>query len=85
MVSLDGFMGYAVIAGDTSGQECKLCLEAAQAWCANAGVSEPEEDNPLYDLLVYRLATYYHDHRGFPENGRDAEFIGITGMVLQLR
>lgn len=85
MVSLNGLKKYAVSFGETSDDELQLCLDAAAAWCENAGVSAPETENRLYELLVYRLATFYHDHRGFPENGNDAAFVGINGMVLQLR
>ena len=84
MVSLNGLKKYAVSFGETSDDELNLCLEAAVAWCENAGVYA-DPDNRLYDLLVYRLATFYHDHRGFPENGKDADMIGIGGIVLQLR
>lgn len=40
-----------------------LLMPAAKAYLANAGIPEPEEDSPLYNLAVYALTLHYHDHR----------------------
>ena len=85
MADLAGFRQYAVIGGEESDSELSLYLEATMAYVQGAGVPEPEDDNPLYDLLVYRLATFYHDHKAFPEQGTDALFNGCNGMIIQLR
>ena len=85
MASLSGLKTYGgVDLGDVTDAELSMCLEAAIAYCANSGVAEMDDD-ALYDLLVYRLATFYQIHKGFPDNGRDADMVGITGMILQLR
>lgn len=86
MADLAGFRQYAVISSGESDSEAQLCLQAAVAFAKGAGVSEPSDEtlSALYDLLVYRLATFYHDNRSFPKES-DAEYIGIGGMILQLR
>ena len=84
MASLNGFKSYAVSFGETTDTELQMCLDAAIGWATNAGIDEMDDD-PLYDMLVYRLAVFYHDHRGFPDRGNDAEMIGINGIALQLR
>lgn len=85
MASLAGFRSYAVIGSEETDAELSLCLQAAMAYAENAGVPEPEDDNALYDMLVYRLAMFWHDNRGFPDKGNDALFVGCTGLILQLR
>lgn len=84
MADLTGFRNYAVIGSDETDGELNLYLEAAMAYADNAGVPEPDYDNPLYDLLVYRIATFYHDNKGFPDGGIDASYLGINGMIIQL-
>ena len=84
MANLNGLRGYAVIGAEESDTELNLYLEAAMAYAANAGVPEPDDDDALYDLLVYRIATFYHDHKAFPEQGKDADYVGVNGMILQL-
>ena len=86
MASLEGFKEYAVASGDLGDGELLLSLNAAKAYFKNAGVAEPEEENALYDLGVYRLATYYADHRGPSANdGPDTLPYGIQGIIIQLR
>lgn len=87
MVSIESFREWAVIDGDVNDTSVELALMAAKNYFANAGVPEPEEDNPLYDLGVYRLATHYVDNRGPVTSGTGADNIpyGITGIILQLR
>ena len=87
MASLEGFKGYAVSAGDLTDAELQLCLDAAKEYFKNAGVAEPGESNALYDLGVYRLATFYADNRGPLPNGGgyDALPCGIQGIVVQRR
>lgn len=87
MASLEGFKGYAVSAGDLTDAELQLCLDAAKEYFKNAGVAEPGESNALYDLGVYRLATFYADNRGPLPNGggSDALPYGIQGIIIQLQ
>ena len=87
MASLQGFKAYAVEAGDISDAELQLFLDAAVEWFRGAGVETPTEANALYDLGVYRLATFYLDNRGplSDGSGREALPYGIQGIALQLR
>ena len=84
MADIDGLRLYGVISPEESDDEVELCLNAAMEYAKGAGVSEPMEPSALYDMLVYRIGTFYHDYRSFP-SGSDAEFVGINGMILQLR
>lgn len=86
MASLEGFKEYAVLGGDLSDGELQLALDAAKGYFKNAGVDEPEEDNALYDLGVYRLATFYTDNRGpLLSGGLIHPPWGVQGIILQLR
>ena len=84
MADLAGFKRYAVIGDEESAAETQLCLEAAMEYAKGAGVPEPEDDSALYDLRVYRLATFWHDNRSFPKE-TDAPYVGINGLIVQLR
>lgn len=83
MADLAGFRRYAVIGDEESAAEVELCLEAAMEYAKGAGVPEMD-DSALYDMLVYRLATFWHDNRSFPKEN-DASFVGINGLIIQLR
>lgn len=85
MADLAGFRAHAVLGSDESDAELQLCLDATKAYVKGAGVPEPETPNPLYDLLVYRLAAFYVDNRSFPDKAKDAEFFGCNSMIVQLR
>ena len=85
MADLAGFRAHAVIGDEETNAELNLYLEASKAYAAGAGVPEPDDDDALYDLMIYRLATFYHDHKAFPEQGKDAEYVGVNGMIIQLR
>lgn len=84
MADILGLRSYAVISEQESDAEVELCLEAAMEYAEGAGVPEPETPSALYDMLVYRIATFYHDNRSFP-SGSDADYVGINGLILQLR
>lgn len=87
MASLSGFRNYAVDCGDLTDEEMQLCLDAAKGYFKNAGVEEPAATNALYDLGVYRLATFYADNRGplTAGGGNDALPYGIQGIIIQLQ
>ena len=82
MADLAGLRTYAV-EGDLTDADYQLALDAAKGYLANGGVTE-REDDALYDLGVYRLATYYLDNRA---PGGDVSHVpyGIQGIILQLR
>ena len=87
MATLDGLKSHAVVDGELTDAELQLYLDAAVRYFGNAGVPAPEETDPLYDLGVYRLATFYIEHRAPVGSsvGTDAVPYGITGIILQLR
>ena len=62
--------------------------DAARLYLENAGVPEPEENNPLYDLAVQRLAVFYYDQRNDMQEdirGNVQLTPGLNSMILQLR
>lgn len=85
MLNIEDLKRYAVV--DPTSDDCvlKSCMAAAVRYFANAGVSEPEEDDPLYDMGVYMLATHYYDHRGvMDENAAPIPF-GVNSIINQLK
>lgn len=87
MANLEGLRAYGEYGDETTDGQLTLCLNAAKEWFKNAGVSEPSTENALYDLGVYRLATFYQERRGLVETGTftDAAPQGIQGIVHQIR
>lgn len=87
MASLSEFKSYAVGYADATDSELDLCLRAAMDYFENSGVHEPLEDNPLYDMGVYQLATFYFDKRnsiGMSAAAKEIPY-GVNGIILQLR
>ena len=86
MANIEGLIAYGIIDGDASDEVAELCLNAAKQWFRRAGVPEPQEADPLYDLGVYQLATFYYEKRS-PEgiNFAASPPFGIQGIVLQLK
>lgn len=87
MATLEGLRDYGNYGDETTDAQLTLCLGAAKEWLRNAGVPEPLNESPLYDLAVYRLATFYEERRGLVDSGTatDAAPQGIQGIVHQLR
>lgn len=66
-----GYAGISQTPGDDSlNQELTAYLNAAVAFCANAGVPWRDAD-PLYDLLILKLAAQEYDNRGLGFAGSD--------------
>lgn len=86
MANIEGLIAYGIIDGDADDDVAQLCLDAAKRWFKQAGVPEPAEDDALYDLGVYQLATFYYERRS-PEgiNFAAPPPFGIQGIVLQLK
>ena len=87
MADLSGLIDYGVLDGDVNTAAAQLCLDAAIRWFENAGVPEPADSDPLYDMGVYRLAIFYYysrDPMGAVNFAAPPPF-GIQGIVLQLK
>ena len=87
MADLNGLRDHAIIDADTTDSKLQLYLDAAKRYFKKAGVKEPEEADPLYDLGVYQLAAFYHDKR-IPlgsEIAKDELPFGISGIIHQLK
>lgn len=76
---------YAAANVSTDSELLELCMKSAQEWLANAGVPRRQDDQ-LYDLAVYMLATHYFDNRGVIADGNTTEIpMGVMSIVHQLR
>ena len=73
-----------------SDPELEAYMNAAVAWCANAGVPYRAND-PLYDLLIYKLAAQEYDVRalgnmsGEPDKAEEARQRMLNSFILNLR
>ena len=87
MVSLSGFKAHGVFDADATDSELELTLRSAMKYFENSGVQMPLEDNPLYDMGVYQLATFYFERLNTAGMSAAAKEIpyGINGIILQLR
>lgn len=62
MANIEGFRAYARL--DEEDPSAEICYNAALAQVKIAGVP-PMDGNGSYDLLIYALALYYYENRGF--------------------
>lgn len=83
MANLQGFKDYSREYDDDVG--LKAVLMASKEYVKGAGVPE-QEDNELYDVLVYMIALNWYENRGVATGDRinDIPF-GATNILLQLR
>lgn len=63
MLSLEDFKIFAGEAGNDNDLVMGMCLNAAKAYVASAGVPAGSESNEMYPVCVYALASYYLDNR----------------------
>lgn len=82
MASLDALRRYAVVDPGTSTQELQLCMDAARVSLTEMGVA-PLNNNALYDLTLYQLATHYFEHRADGEATKIPP--GVIAALHQLR
>ena len=76
---------FAAANMDTDSTMLTLCMESAQRWFENAGVTRRTND-ALYDFGVYQLATHYLDNHGVvAENGNAEIPMGVMSIMHQLR
>jgi len=83
MANLQGFKEYART--DDDDISLKGVLIASKKYVEGAGVPE-QQDNELYDVLVYMIALNWYENRGVATGDRinDIPF-GATNILLQLR
>ncbi len=82
-VSVNDVRRFAGADPDESSTVLQLCLNAAVAWYAAAGVPEGT-DGPLYDFWVANLAAWMYDNRGNADpNAAIPQY--IVASVHQLR
>lgn len=83
MPSMDMVRRFAGADPESDSQVLGLCLKAAEAWYAKAGIPARENDD-LYDFWVCNLAAWMFDNRGAGgENAKVPPY--IVASVHQLR
>lgn len=88
-VTAEKLKTYLRIPPDST-EDLSAYLEAAIAWCTNAGVT-PRYADPLYDLLILKLAAQEYDNRamgnmaGEPDKAEEARQRMLNAFVLNLR
>ena len=63
MPSIEMVRRFAGANADSDAETLGLCLNAAIAWYAKAGVAD-RADDALYDFWVCNLASWFFDNRG---------------------
>lgn len=84
-IDLESVKGYCRIDGDEENELLLSLVDAAKDYLDAAGVSEPEEDNPLYLLAVKAMVLHFYDHRGMTESTKPSDIPGIRNAVTQLK
>lgn len=81
MLSLEDFKRFAGECGDDNDLLMVMCLNAAKAYVAAAGVNAEGEKDEMYPVCVYSLASYYLDNRSAIG---DASPKGLPPVVVSL-
>lgn len=85
MLNINDLKRYAVVDPSDDDHELETCMAAAIRYFENAGVPEPYQEDPLYDLGIYMLSTHYYDNRGVLGDKTDELPFGVGSIILQLR
>lgn len=85
MADIEGLKQYLRLENDE--EQLNMYLAAAKNYALHAGVTEPESDSPLYDLLIYMLACHWYDNRGVQTVGSNVNdlSLSVNSLILQLR
>lgn len=84
MADIEGFRAHAVVDGDQTDDELELYLNAAIGYLDHSGVTE-REDDALYDLACYQVATHYLERKGMVGDPPGADPFGVQGIIHQLK
>lgn len=84
-ISLDAIKLYCRIDGDGEDVLLLSLRDAAVEYLVGAGVPEPNEDNPQYQLAVCALVLEYYDHRGLTETGMPSRLPGLENVITQMK
>ncbi len=87
MPNMEELRRYAVVDPTEDGLVLEKCLAAAMRYFENAGVPPPPagEEDPLYDLGVYQLATHYYDNRGAAGDQLALLPYAVNSIINQLK
>ena len=81
---LQACLDYMHVDADTGGRIEHEFMPAAKAYLEGAGIPEPSEASPLYQLAVHALTLHYYDHRDAV--GEEAPFpVGLRPIINQLK
>ena len=78
-------MGYCRVDDEAEMPLLLGLIQSAKAYLANAGVTEPEEDSPLYLLAVKAMTLHFYDHRGMTEDHDASAIPGMSNVITQLK
>lgn len=84
-VDLTAVKSYCRIDEDYEDALIADLVAAAKDYLAEAGIPEPEEDNPRYLLCVKAMVLEFYDHRGMTEGGAPSAIPGLANMMTQLK
>lgn len=81
---LEDVKRYMRVDGDEDDTIIAALRDAAVLYLKNAGIEEPAEPSPLYNLAVWSLTLHYYDHRDAV--GSEASFpTGLRPIINQLK
>lgn len=83
MLTMDALRRW-VVAGPEDEEDLLLAQAAAEGYLRGADV--PEGDDPLRDMAILQLTTYYYEHRAADARGVfPPPPPALQSMILQLR
>lgn len=84
-VTLEAVKSYCRIDGDFEDELLLSLIDAAKTYLDNAGIPEPEEDWPLYELAVKAIVLEFFEHRGLTESGGMSTIRGLENVIVQMK
>lgn len=85
MPNIDDLRRYAVVDPEEDPRVLEGCMAAAIRYFQGAGVPTPENDDPLYDMGIYQLATHYYDNRGAAGDNLALLPFAVNSIINQLK
>lgn len=83
--ALSACKNYMRVDGDEDDELIRqVLMPAAKEYLRNAGIPEPEETNPVYNLAVFALTLHYFDHRD-AVGDESAMPTGLRPIINQLK
>lgn len=84
-ITLSAVKTFCRIDGTEEDDLLRELIQAAKAYLAGAGVSDPDTPSPLYALCVKNLVLEYYDKRGLTESPAPSSIPGLQNAIVQLK